>query len=54
MKLTSNTTKKQNSKDQTCDTLIILPPCKYLQRGQEAGNTLTTTKADELQGCAED
>lgn len=53
MKLTSNSTKKQNSKDQIWEMLIILPPCKCLQRGQEVGNIVTTTKADDLQSCAD-
>lgn len=34
--------------------LIILPPCKCLQWGQEVGNIVTTTKADDLQKCVDD
>ena len=54
MKLTSNSTKKQNSKDQICETLIILPLCKCLQWGQDVGNIVTTTKADVVQCCVDD
>lgn len=52
MKLTFNSSKKKNSKEQICELLIILPPCKRLQWGQEVGNTVTPTKGDDLQSCA--
>lgn len=52
MKLTFNSSKKQKSKDQICELLIILPPCKHLQWGQEVGNTVTTTKGDDLRSFA--
>lgn len=52
MKLTFNSSKEQNSKDQICELWIILPPCKGLQGGQEVGNTVTSTKRENLQSCA--
>lgn len=37
MKLTFNSSKKQNSKDQICELLIILPPCRRLQWAKKWG-----------------
>lgn len=52
MKLTSPVLKTRIARTKSV-MLIILPSCKCLQWGQEVAKIVTTTKADDLQSCAE-